>query len=215
MARASRSAEQSRVIDEAAAKALLAAHGIAVPEGRIARTADEAVSAARDLGYPVVLKVVAEGVIHKSDIGGVVLGVEADADVARQAQRLLGLAPDARVLVEAQAGPGLEMIVAARRDGVVPTMTVGLGGLWTEAFADVACVPLPAPPGRVRSAIEGLRAHALLVGARGTSAYDIDDLCLVASRIGDLLLSEGLSLIEVNPLIVGHEGCVAVDAVVG
>lgn len=215
MARASRSAEQSRVIDEATAKALLAEHGIAVPEGRIARTADDAVSAARDLGYPVVLKVVAEGVIHKSDIGGVVLGVEADADVVRQAQRLLGLAPDARVLVEAQAAPGLEMIVAARRDGVVPTMTVGLGGLWTEAFADVACVPLPAPPGRVRSAIEGLRAHALLVGARGTSAYDVDGLCLAASRIGDLLLSEGLSLIEVNPLIVGLEGCVAVDAVVG
>lgn len=117
------------------------------------------------------------------------------------------------MLVEAQAAPGLEMIVAARREGVVPTLTVGLGGIWTEAFADVACVPLPATPDRVRRAIEGLRGHALLAGARGGVAYDVDALCLAASRIGDLLLAEGLSLIEVNPLIVGHEDCVAVDAV--
>lgn len=213
MARARASAEHPRTIDEAAAKAKLAQQGIVVPQGCIARRVDDAVSAARHLGYPVVLKVIAEGVIHKSDIGGVVVGVDADADVAREAHRILGLAPDARVLVEAQAAPGLEMIVAARREGVVPTLTVGLGGIWTEAFADVACVPLPATPDRVRRAIEGLRGHALLAGARGGVAYDVDALCLAASRIGDLLLAEGLSLIEVNPLIVGHEDCVAVDAV--
>ena len=79
--------------------------------------------------------------------------------------------------------------------------------------ARVACVPLPATPGRVRSAIEGLRAYAGLAGGRGRAAYDMDGLCLAASRIGDLLLSEGLSLIEVNPLIVGHADCGAVDAV--
>ena len=213
MSRARRFAERSRARDEVAAKALLAQQGIAVPGGRIVNTAEDAVPAARALGYPVVLKVVADGVIHKSDIGGVVVGINADSDVARETRRLLGLAPDARVLVEAQAEPGVEMIVAARREGVVPTLTVGLGGIWTEAFADVACVPLPATPGRVRSAIEGLRAYAVLAGGRGRAAYDMDGLCLAASRIGDLLLSEGLSLIEVNPLIVGHADCVAVDAV--
>ena len=213
MSRARRFAERSRARDEVAAKALLAQQGIAVPGGRIVHTAEDAVPAARALGYPVVLKVVADGVIHKSDIGGVVVGINADSDVARETRRLLGLAPDARVLVEAQAEPGVEMIVAARREGVVPTLTVGLGGIWTEAFADVACVPLPATPGRVRSAIEGLRAYAVLAGGRGRAAYDMDGLCLAASRIGDLLLSEGLSLIEVNPLIVGHADCVAVDAV--
>ena len=213
MARLRGSEGQSSAIDEVAAKALLAQQGIAVPQGRIAHTAEDAVSAARGLGYPVVLKVVVDGVVHKSDVGGVVVGVDADGDVAREAQRLLELAPDACVLVEAQAAPGLEVIVAARRDGVIPTLTVGLGGVWTEALADVACVPLPATPGRVRSAIEGLRAHSLLVGERGGAAYDLDGLCGAASRIGDLLLSEGLSLIEVNPLIVGHADCVAVDAV--
>lgn len=214
MAAAVASDHRPRALDEAAAKALLAERGIDVPEGRIAHSADEAGSVARALGYPVVLKVVAEGVIHKSDIGGVVVGIDADADVAREAHRIIGLAPDARVLVEAQAGPGIEVIVAARRDGVVPTLTIGLGGVWTEAFADVACVPLPASPARVRSVVEGLRAWALLAGARGGAAYDVDALCEAASRVGDLLLSQGLSLVEVNPLVVGHEGCAAVDAVI-
>jgi succinyl-CoA synthetase beta subunit len=203
-----------RALDEAAAKSLMAAYGVSVPEGRIACAVDDAVSAARDLGYPVVLKVLAEGVIHKSDIGGVVVGVEADIDVAREAGRILGLAPRARVLVESMAAAGVELIVAARREGVVPTLTVGLGGIWTEAFADVACIPLPASPARIRSALEGLRAWALLEGARGRAAYDVEGLCEAAGRIGDLLLAEGLTLIEVNPLIVSESGCVAVDAVV-
>lgn len=106
------------------------------------------------------------------------------------------------------------MIVAARRDAVVPSLTVGLGGVWTESFADVACIPLPASAERVRAAIEGLRAYSVLAGSRGGSAYDIEGLCLAASRVGELLVAEGLSLIEVNPLIVGRTGCVAVDAVV-
>jgi acetate---CoA ligase (ADP-forming) len=214
MARASKSAEQSRAIDEAAAKALLAEHGIAVPEGRIARSVDDAVSAARALGYPVVLKVVADGVIHKSDIGGVVVGVDSEDDVAREASRILGLARGARVLVESQVVPGLDVIVAARRGGVVPSLTVGLGGVWTEALADVVCIPLPASPGQVCAAVQRLRAWSLLAGARGGAAYDIEGLGRTASRIGDLLLAERLSLIEVNPLIVRRGSCVAVDAVI-
>ena len=204
-----------RALDEAAAKALIEAYGIAVPAGRVAASVEESVAAAHMLGYPVALKLLAEGVIHKSDIGGVAVGLD-DADaVAREASRILGLAAGARLLVEAMAEPGLEVIVAARRDGVVPTLTVGLGGIWAEALADVACVPLPASPDRVRAALEGLQAYALLAGARGGAPYDMQGACEAASRIAGLLLSEGLSLVEVNPLIVGRTGCVAVDAVIG
>ena len=160
-----------RALDEAAAKSLIASYGVSVPEGRVAMSPDEAVDAARALGYPVALKLLADGVIHKSDIGGVVVGIESDEDVTRAAGRILGLAPGARALVEAMAPLGVELIVAARRDGVVPTLTVGLGGVWTEAFADVACIPLPASPARVRSALEGLRAWSFLAGARGGAAY--------------------------------------------
>lgn len=214
MAAAAASPSSPRVLDECEAKGLLATHGVVVPPGRLVDSVDEAVAAARALGYPVVLKIIAQGVIHKSDVGGVVVGVDTDDVVAREAARILGLAPGARVLVEAMVEPGREMIVAARHEGVVPTLTIGSGGVWTEAFADAACIPLPASAERVRSAVTHLRVSSLLTGARGGVAYDVDALCEAASRIGDLLLSEGLSLIEVNPLIVGRAGCVAVDAVV-
>jgi len=203
-----------RSLDEHQAKELLARHGVGVSSGVVVVETDGAVEAARQIGYPVVLKVVADGVIHKSDVGGVVLGVTSDEEVLRECIRLLGLAPQARVLVEQMVPSGVDVIVAARRDGVVPTLTVGLGGVWAEALADVACIPLPASPERVRTALGALRGFALLAGARGGAAYDVDALCDAASRIGDALLGEGLCLIEVNPIIVAESGCVAVDAVV-
>jgi acetyl-CoA synthetase len=215
MASALASDHRPRPLDEAGAKALLATHGITVPEGRVAGSAEEAVAAARAVGYPVALKVIAEGVIHKSDIGGVVLGLDSDVDVVAEAGRILGIAPGARLLVEAMADPGVEVIVAARREGVVPTLTIGLGGLWTEALSDVACIPLPASPDRVRRALEGLRGRAVLAGARGGATYDMEGLCLTASRVGQLLRDEGLMLIEINPVIVGRAGAVVADAVVG
>ena len=185
-----------------------------MPHGIVVVEAAGAVEAARSIGYPVVLKLVAEGVIHKSDVGGVVVGVESDDDVLREGSRLLALAPDSRVLVERMVPSGVEIIVAAGRDGVVPMLTVGLGGVWTEVLADVVCVPLPASPERVRAALGELRGSAVLSGARGGAAYDVDALCDAASRIGDVLLVEGLGLIEVNPIVVGESSCVAVDAVV-
>jgi succinyl-CoA synthetase beta subunit len=106
------------------------------------------------------------------------------------------------------------VLVAARRDGVIPILTVGLGGIWAEALADIVCVPLPASPDRVRSALRTLRGLPALAGTRGATAYDVDALCAAASRIGEALVAEDLSLIEVNPLILGATGCVAVDAVI-
>jgi hypothetical protein len=91
---------------------------------------------------------------------------------------------------------------------------VGLGGVWAEALADVVCIPLPASPERVREALATLRAYPVLAGGRGGAAYDVDALCDAASRIAGALLAEGLSLIEVNPLIVSASDCIAVDAVV-
>ena len=204
----------SHALDESEGKELLARYGVVVPHGVIAVDADAAVTSARAIGYPVVLKVVAEALIHKSDVGGVAVGLTSDDDVAREGARMLRLAPDARVLVEEMVPAGVEVLVAARREGVVPTLTVGLGGVWAEALADVVCIPLPASPERVREALATLRAYPVLAGGRGGAAYAVDALCDAASRIGDGLLAEGLSLIEVNPLIVSASGCVAVDAVV-
>ena len=102
--------------------------------------------------------------------------------------------------------------MAATRDGVVPALVVGVGGIWTEALGDVRVIPLPAPPGRIERALRSLRAAPLLTGGRGGTVVDLAAVAATASLIGDVLLSSGLELIEVNPLIAGPAGCIAADA---
>ncbi|MFZ8910581.1 MAG: acetate--CoA ligase family protein [Candidatus Nanopelagicales bacterium] len=203
-----------RSLDEQQAKVLLARHGVEVPNAVTAVTAADAVEAARGIGYPVVLKILAEGVIHKSDVGGVAVGITSDDTLARECSRMLAFAPGARVLVEQMVPSGVEVLVAARRDGVVPTLTIGFGGVWAEALSDVACIPLPASADRVRAALETLRGLPMLSGGRGGRALAIGALCRAASGVGEALLAEGWDLVEVNPFIVGATTCIAVDAVV-
>jgi acyl-CoA synthetase (NDP forming) len=118
------------------------------------------------------------------------------------------------LLVEAMAEPGVELVIAARRDGVVPALVIGLGGIWAEALDDVVVIPLPVDPERVLSGVRTLRGAALLTGGRGRAPVDLAALAKIAVRIGDLLLTRGFSLIEVNPLIVREGSAVAVDALV-
>jgi acetyl-CoA synthetase len=112
------------------------------------------------------------------------------------------------VLVEAMAPSGVELLVSARRDAVVPVLTVGLGGVWTEVFRDAVVVPLPADAGRVERALRSLRAARLL------DAVDVTGAAELAAGVGALLLEERLELIELNPVIVSARGAVAVDALV-
>jgi acetyltransferase len=151
---------------------------------------------------------------HKSDIGGVVLGIEDPHHVEVAAEQLLALRPGATVLVEAMAAPGVEMLVSATRDGVVPSLVVGLGGVWTELLADVVVVPLPADPERIAAALPRLTGYPLLAGARGVTPVHIEALCTLASAVSRVLLDERLSLVELNPVLVSATGAVAVDAVV-
>ena len=110
------------------------------------------------------------------------------------------------------AAPGVELLVAARADAVVPALVIGLGGIWTEALDDVAVVPLPASAERIERALRSLRGAALLTGGRGGVEVDLAAVADAASRAGALLLDQDLELLELNPLIAGPEGCVAVDA---
>ena len=201
-------------LSEDAAKALLRAAGVAVPEGSVVGGEDDAVAAAAELGVPVALKASSPALQHKSDAGALVLGVAGEAAV-RAAYRRVAAAggPEAAVLVEAMAAPGVELVVAARGDAVVPALVVGLGGVWTELLDDVAVVPLPATPARVEAALRSLRGAGLLTGARGTAPVDLPALAVLAAAAGDLLLAEGLALLELNPVIAGPGGAVAVDAV--
>jgi acyl-CoA synthetase (NDP forming) len=203
-----------RPLAEHEAKALLRGARVPVVDGCLAATEDDAVRVLDDLGPPVALKLSAPSLLHKTERRALALGLKSPAEVREAHRRLtaLGVA-HASVLVERMADPGLELLVAARRDAVVPALVVGVGGLWTEIHDDVAIVPLPASPERIEEALRSLRGAPLLTGGRGRAPLDLAAVADLAASVGELLLDRGLSLIELNPVLVYERGAVAVDAV--
>ena len=181
----------------------------------------QAVSAAERLGLPVVVKVVSPDIVHKSDIGGVVLGVDSPSAVAeafRRVTKAAGAVPGARLdgaLVSAMRSGGIEMIVGVVRDeqwGL--TLVVGFGGVLVHVLDDTVVRPLPVARDDVYDMLDELRGSVLLDGVRGTKPLDrelvvstIVDVARLAQRLGD-----GLSTLEVNPVRVDAEGVEALDA---
>jgi acetate---CoA ligase (ADP-forming) len=197
------------------AKALLRGARVPVVDGRLVATEDDAVRALDELGPPVAVKLSSPAILHKTELGALELGLKSSAEVREAHRRLAALkVEDAAVLVERMADPGVELLVAARREAVVPALVVGLGGMWTEIHDDVAIVPLPASPERVERALRTLRGAPLLTGGRGRTPLDLAAAAGLASSVGDLLLNRDISLIELNPVLVYERGAVAVDAVV-
>jgi acyl-CoA synthetase (NDP forming) len=202
-------------LGEAEAKRLLAEAGLSVPDGSVAVDVAGAVDVALSVGLPVALKLSSSALLHKTEAGALVLDLRTEEDVRDAAERLLGLpaAAGATLLVERMAGDGVELIFAVRRDGVVPALLLGVGGIWAEALDDVALVPLPASAERVERALRGLRAASLLTGARGGQEIDFAAAARFGSRLGELALDHRLDLLEVNPALASATGCVALDAV--
>ncbi|HEV7846332.1 MAG TPA: acetate--CoA ligase family protein [Thermoleophilaceae bacterium] len=209
----------SRWLSELEAKELVRAAGVSVVDGRVVSGEDDAVVALLELGGHVAVKLSAPSLQHKAELGAVLVDLTSEPDVRAAHRRLTALAgveggvADAEVLVERMAPPGVELLVAARADAVVPCLVVGVGGIWTEALADAAVIPLPATPERVEAALLGLRSAVLFSGARGRPALDLRAAAELAAAAGDLLIREPLELIELNPVIVHERGAVAVDAV--
>ena len=201
-------------LSEHDAKELLRGAGVSVVEGRVVCDGDDAVVALGELGGQIALKLSAPWIQHKSDVGAIELGVRSEADVRSAFARLSALdgGTTASVLAERMAAPGVELIVAARADAIVPALVVGLGGVWTEMVSDVAIVPLPANAARIEAAIRTLRGAPLLTGGRGTAPVDLAAAARLAERVGEVLVEESLDLIELNPVFVGPDGAVAVDA---
>jgi acetate---CoA ligase (ADP-forming) len=199
-----------RWLSEHEAKQLLRRAGVAVVDGRVVADEDDAVLALSELGGHVAVKLSAPSVQHKAELGALSLDVCTEEEM-REAHRRLGELgiEDAAVLVERMAPPGLELIVAARADGVVPCVVVGAGGIWTEALDDVAIVPLPASPDGVERAMRRLRAAR----AGSAASLDLAAAAALAARAGELLVEHGLELLELNPVRVDERGAMAVDAV--
>jgi acetate---CoA ligase (ADP-forming) len=202
-------------LPEHEAKALLAAAGVGVVEGRPVEGEDDAVAALAELGGTVAVKLAAPSLRHKSDAGALVLDVRAEDELRSAHRRLTSLGLDGgRVVVERMAPPGGELLVSACADAVVPCLVVGAGGVWTELLADAAVIPLPATTERVEEAIRSLRAAPVLTGSRGRPPLDVVAAARLASATGEVLIDAGLELIELNPVLVHERGAVAVDAVV-
>jgi acyl-CoA synthetase (NDP forming) len=206
-------------------KTLLEEFGVPMPKRMLAADLAQAEKVADAIGYPVVLKAQAAALFHKSDAGGVIVGI-GDAEELRAAwRRMLAdvrrARPDLKldgILVEAMAKPGLEMIVGARRDpdwGVVAM--VGLGGIWVETLRDVQLLPPGADEDAIVAALKNLRGAPLLEGARGTKAIDLSAVARVAAILSDVVeQSSDVAEVEINPLVCysGTEGVLALDALI-
>ncbi len=195
---------------------LLADYGVPVIEARAAARPDDAVAAADALGYPVVLKTAVPGIQHKSDVGGVKIGL-ADAEAVREAYADVAARLGPEAIVAPTAPAGVEVALGIVRDPQFgPLVVVAAGGILVEVLHDrvLALPPLDDP--RARDLIDRLKSRPLLGGVRGAPASDVSSLATALVRLSVLAqdLGERIDALDVNPLIVAPDGCVAVDALV-
>jgi acyl-CoA synthetase (NDP forming) len=200
--------------DEVRAKDLLQLLGIRTPARHRCGGREQARNAFVALRSPVVVKLVSSDIIHKSDIGGVVLGVDSP-DALESALDSLESAGATQFLVEEMAEGGVELVVGARCDDAFgPVVVVGLGGIAAELLGDVAIRSAPVSPEVAAAMVDDLAAVALLDGFRGAPAVDRADLGRVIASLGALVASGRVAEIEINPLRITARGLVALDAVV-
>lgn len=200
--------------------AVLRAAGIATPKTRVARNLGEATQAGREIGFPVVMKILSPDILHKTDVGGVALDLESEDEIidAYQAIRrsCRQALPSARlegVEVSAMIKGGAEFILGARRDPVFgPIVMFGLGGVYVELIKDVTF--RAAPPGQLEiiRMIEETRAHRLLAGFRGEDPLDQPAVVRAIGQLSRLVIScPRIADVEINPLAVFSTGATAVD----
>ncbi len=201
---------------------LLAGAGVPVPATVLCLTAQDAASAARRLTAPLAVKAAARDLLHRSDVGAVMLGVRGPQDAAAahdrvvRAARAAGATPEGSIVQE-MAPEGIELICGARRDPEFgPVLVVGLGGITAELQSDVSRRLLPLHEGEAESMLRELRGVPLLEGYRGGAGGDIAAAARAIEGIAGLALSLGdeLEAVEVNPLIAYPGGAVAVDALI-
>ncbi|WP_324760786.1 acetate--CoA ligase family protein [Haloarcula montana] len=217
-------ADDRHTLTEAEGKRLLAKAGIETPPFAVCSSVEEAVEAAEEIGYPVVLKVSSPSVTHKSEWGGgagVTVGVTSAEGVRTAVERIFETATaqdiDADVLVEAamDVDAGTEVIVGGLRDpSFGPVVLTGLGGVFTEVFEDTSHRIAPIDHAEARAAIEELQAAELLAGYRGSEPGDIEALAEVVATVGDLVTDNPIAELDVNPVLVSADGAVALDALV-
>ena len=206
---------------EPEAKEICMEYGIPVTRFRMAKTGGEAVRLAEEMGYPIVLKIVSPHIIHKSDVGGVILHLKSPDEVRDAYDKILINAkrhkPDAKivgVLVQEMAPPSIEVIVGAIKDPQFgPALMFGLGGVFVEVLKDVTFRIAPITESDAREMITEVKAHPILRGYRGQPPADINAIVQILLNTSRLVMDHPeIKELDLNPIMVYEKGAKTVDA---
>jgi succinyl-CoA synthetase beta subunit len=199
---------------EPEAKRLLSLYGIDIPRFRWAKSVEECIRFAKKIGYPVVVKIVSPQALHKSDVGGVVVGIDSDEKLGDAYRRFHAFEGFAGMLVEEMVS-GIEMIAGAKLDYQFgPVIMLGMGGTEVEIYRDTTLRMAPLRQRDVTSMLKALKGHELLKGYRGSESLNQQELTKTLMAFSDLVmaLEPHFESIDLNPLMCSPERCIAADA---
>jgi len=213
--------EGRKFLLEPEAKAICMEYGIPVTKFEVASSEDEAVKFAEEIGYPIVLKIVSPDVIHKFDVGGVILNLKSAEEVRKAYNQIIENVrkhkPNARILgvtVQEMAPPSTEVIVGAIKDAQFgPTLMFGLGGIFVEVLKDVTFRIAPITEEEAKEMISEIKAYPILKGYRGNPPADIDSIAKILVNTSKLVVDhQEIKELDLNPIIVYESGAKTVDA---
>lgn len=208
-----------RVITEESSKDILREYGIKVPKYALVTNSDEAVQKSKEIGFPLVAKIVSPDILHKTDVGGVKVGLNSEDEVKKAFDDMFNRLKEKfdvkGVLLEKMVPKGVELIVGLQNDSQFgPSIMVGLGGIYTELFKDVSFRVLPVTKNEAAKMLESLRGKDILKGFRGSTPVDLDMLSEAIVNIGTLGVDMAgkYESIDFNPVVVYSDSYYVVDA---
>ena len=208
-----------RVITEESSKEILSEYGIKVPKYALVTNSDEAVQKSKEIGFPLVAKIVSPDILHKTDVGGVKVGLSSEDEVKKAFDDMFNRLKEKfdvkGVLLEKMVPKGVELIVGLQNDSQFgPSIMVGLGGIYTELFKDVSFRVLPVTKNEAAKMLESLRGKDILKGFRGSTPVDLDMLSEAIVNIGTLGVDMAgkYESIDFNPVVVYPDSYYVVDA---
>ena len=213
--------EGRKFLLEPEAKAICMEYGIPVTKFKVASSEDEAVKFAEEIGYPIVLKIVSPDVIHKFDVGGVILNLKSAEEVRKAYNQIIENVrkhkPNTRILgvtVQEMVPPSTEVIVGAIKDAQFgPTLMFGLGGIFVEVLKDVTFRIAPITEEEAKEMISEIKAYPILKGYRGNPPADIDSIAKILVNTSKLVIDhQEIKELDLNPIIVYESGAKTVDA---
>ena len=213
--------ENRSLLTEIEAKQLLKQAGIDVVDTRLATSAEEAVSISKELGFPVAIKIASADVVHKSDAGGVKLGLENEEKVNQAYDDIMTAIkqafPDAKILgvsVQTMARTGVEVIIGMSKDAQFgPVLMFGLGGVLVEILKDVSFRIVPLVKRDAKEMIREIKGYPLLEGYRGSEPVDVANLEELIIKVSDFVdKTPDIKELDLNPIFAYSDGAVAVDA---